>query len=62
VIGELFRAMNTKIENRPSAKIPRWAEAFPWVNGELFSGGIDVPRFSRIAGNAPKKPLSTEQD
>ncbi len=49
VIGELFRAMNTKIENRASAKIPRWADAFPYVNGELFSGSIDVPRFSRIA-------------
>jgi hypothetical protein len=49
LIGELFRAMNTKIEERASAKIPRWAEAFPYVNGELFSGSIDVPRFSRIA-------------
>jgi len=49
VISELFRAMNTKIENRVSAKIPRWAEAFPYVNGELFSGSVDVPRFSRIA-------------
>jgi hypothetical protein len=49
VIGELFRAMNTKIENRANAKIPRWAGAFPYVNGELFSGSIDVPRFSRIA-------------
>jgi hypothetical protein len=48
VIGELFRAMNTKIENRASAKISRWADAFPYVNGELFSGSIDVPRFSRI--------------
>ncbi|MEA2907838.1 MAG: hypothetical protein QOI12_5225 [Alphaproteobacteria bacterium] len=41
--------MNTKIEVRASARIPRWAEAFPYVNGELFSGSIDVPRFSRIA-------------
>jgi hypothetical protein len=49
VIGELFRAMNTKIENRATAKISRWADAFPYVNGELFSGSIDVPRFSRIA-------------
>src|ERR1700692_455241 len=49
VIGELFRAMNTKIEDRASAKISRWADAFPYVNGELFSGSIDVPRFSRIA-------------
>jgi hypothetical protein len=49
VIGELFGAMNTQIENRASAKIARWAEAFPYVNGELFSGSIEVPRFSRIA-------------
>src|SRR6185312_10013611 len=38
VIGELFRAMNTKREDRQSAGIPRWADAFPYVNGELFSG------------------------
>src|SRR4051812_41474794 len=37
VIGELFRAMNTKIEDRESAKIPRWADTFPFVNGGLFS-------------------------
>ncbi len=49
VIGELFRAMNTQIENRASAKIARWADAFPYVNGELFSGSIEVPHFSRIA-------------
>jgi hypothetical protein len=49
VIGELFRAMNTGIEDRATANIPRWADAFPYVNGELFSGSIDVPRFSRIA-------------
>lgn len=49
VIGELFRAMNTKIEDRDSAKIPRWAEPFPYVNGGLFSGNMDVPCFSRIA-------------
>jgi hypothetical protein len=49
VIGELFRAMNTKIEDRESARIPRWADAFPYVNGGLFSDNLDVPRFSRIA-------------
>ena len=49
VIGELFRSMNTKIEKRESAKIPRWADTFPYVNGGLFSGNADVPRFSRIA-------------
>ena len=31
VIGELFRAMNTKREDR--AGIPRWANVFPYVNG-----------------------------
>jgi len=49
VIGELFRAMNTKREDRTSAGIPRWADAFPYVNGELFSGSVDTPRFSKIA-------------
>jgi len=49
VISELFRAMNTRIEDRASARIPRWADTFPYVNGGLFSGNMDVPRFSRIA-------------
>ncbi|QGM97697.1 class I SAM-dependent DNA methyltransferase [Methylocystis parvus] len=49
VIGELFRAMNTKATERESAKISRWADAFPYVNGGLFSGDTDVPRFSKIA-------------
>jgi hypothetical protein len=49
VVGELFRAMNTKAEEREAAKIPRWAEDFPYVNGGLFSGRMDVPQFSRIA-------------
>ncbi|MBD9524486.1 class I SAM-dependent DNA methyltransferase [Ensifer sp. ENS02] len=49
VIGELFRAMNTKREDRPCAGNPRWADAFPYVNGELFSGSVETPRFSKIA-------------
>ena len=49
VIGELFRAMNTKRENRASAGTARWADAFPYVNGELFSGSVDTPRFTKIA-------------
>jgi hypothetical protein len=49
VIGELFRAMNIKIEDRAAANLSRWASAFPYVNGGLFSGSMDVPRFSRIA-------------
>ena len=49
VIGTLFRAMNTKAAGRASAGIPRWADQFPYVNGGLFSGSTEVPRFSRIA-------------
>ena len=48
VIGTLFLAMNTKREERAAAKIPRWADDFPYVNGGLFSGSMDVPRFSKI--------------
>jgi len=49
VMSEIFRAMNTKIADRREAKLPRWAEGFPYVNGGLFSGTTEVPRFSRIA-------------
>ena len=49
VIAELFRAMNTPIAGRVSANLPRWADAFPYVNGGLFSGSPAVPRFSKIA-------------
>jgi hypothetical protein len=49
VIGEIFRAMNTKIEDRAAAELPRWADAFPYVNGGLFSGSTETPRFSKIA-------------
>lgn len=49
VIGELFRAMATKIADRRAAGLPRWADALPYVNGGLFSGSTDVPRFSRMA-------------
>lgn len=49
VIGEIFRAMNTKIADRKGANLPRWADVFPYVNGGLFSGNLDVPHFSRIA-------------
>ncbi|MDB5580876.1 MAG: putative methylase [Bradyrhizobium sp.] len=49
VIGSLFQAMNTRIADRAAAKLPRWADVFPYVNGGLFSGRMDVPRFSRIA-------------
>jgi MmeI, DNA-methyltransferase domain/MmeI, target recognition domain/MmeI, N-terminal domain/MmeI, helicase spacer domain/MmeI, C-terminal domain len=49
VIGALFRAMNTPSKDRAAANLPRWADVFPYVNGGLFSGSLDVPGFSRIA-------------
>jgi hypothetical protein len=51
VIATLFRTMNTKREDRAAAGLPRWAniDDFPYVNGQLFSGGDQVPRFSKIA-------------
>ena len=49
VISELFRTMNTCIEDRAGANLPRWADTFPYVNGGLFSNDTDTPRFSKIA-------------
>ncbi|OED41809.1 lactate dehydrogenase [Chromatiales bacterium (ex Bugula neritina AB1)] len=49
VLSELFRAMDTAIEDRESADLPRWADRFPYVNGGLFAGDKEVPKFNRIA-------------
>lgn len=57
VISAIFKAMDTptrhegKLDDRyrKAAGTPRWADVFPYVNGQLFSGSTDVPRFSRIA-------------
>jgi len=49
VIGELFRAMDTPHEDREAADLPRWACKFPWVNGGLFAGCKEIPKFSRSA-------------
>jgi len=49
VISALFLAMNTEQVQRGVAVTPRWADAFPYVNGGLFSGNTDVPHFSKIA-------------
>ena len=49
VIAEVFQAMNIQSDARKTANMPRWADAFPYVNGGLFSDSADVPRFSRIA-------------
>ncbi|WP_084619100.1 class I SAM-dependent DNA methyltransferase [Thalassobaculum salexigens] len=49
VISELFRAMNTRPKDRPTGNFRPWANIFPYVNGGLFSGSVEVPRFSRMA-------------
>ena len=51
VIGTLFLSMNTPIHHRVAAIIPRWAASpdFPYVNGGLFSGSLEVPRFNKMA-------------
>jgi hypothetical protein len=49
VLGEIFRAMDTRAQERAAKGIRRWADVFPYVNGGLFSGAADAPRFSRIA-------------
>ena len=51
VIETIFRAMNIKSSERANAqpRLPNWANGFPYVNGGLFSGATDVPRFTRMA-------------
>lgn len=51
VLEAVFRAMNIKTDDRADAqpRLPNWAGVFPYVNGGLFSGSTEVPRFTRIA-------------
>jgi hypothetical protein len=49
VISEIFRAMNTKPEDRAAGNFRPWADAFPYVNGGLFSGSTETPKFTKIA-------------
>lgn len=51
VLSQIFRAMNIKVAERVNAepRLPNWANGFPYVNGGLFSGSTEVPRFTRMA-------------
>ncbi|MDD4979117.1 MAG: lactate dehydrogenase [Gallionella sp.] len=51
VLKAIFRAMNIKVAERGNAepRLPNWANGFPYVNGGLFSGSTEVPRFTRMA-------------
>ena len=48
VLEELFRSMNLDPRKGPRGVRP-WADVFPYVNGGLFTGAVDCPRFSRTA-------------
>ena len=50
VLREMFRAMDTKIADRAAANLPRWADQMPYVNGGLFAGTRDVPKFAPERG------------
>lgn len=57
VLQHLFLSMDTPVTHegnlddryRRAAGIRRWADAFPYVNGGLFTGASECPRFSRTA-------------
>ncbi|HQT39783.1 MAG TPA: lactate dehydrogenase, partial [Acidocella sp.] len=57
VIAEIFRAMNVptrhgnQLDNRHrvAAQLRPWADQFPYVNGGLFAGSTEVPKFTRMA-------------
>jgi hypothetical protein len=49
IIRQLFVAMSLPPEERKDSDLPRWACAFPFVNGGLFDGKSSVPIFTRAA-------------
>lgn len=49
IIGEIFRAMDIKKEERSKHNVRNWANDFPYVNGHLFSGSTETPKFTKIA-------------
>jgi len=59
VLSEIFRAMNVPTKHngvedrrhRDAAQIKLYAKDFPYVNGELFSGSTETPKFNQSARN-----------
>ncbi len=49
IIGEIFRAMDIKQDDRTKEGVKNWANKFPYVNGHLFSGSTETPKFTKIA-------------
>ena len=51
VLREMFRAMDTKIVDRATADLPRWADAMPYVNGGLFAAHVMCPNLPALRGH-----------
>jgi hypothetical protein len=51
VLSEIFRAMDIRREERASSNLRPFALKFPYVNGNLFGGSTDTPRFNQAARN-----------
>jgi hypothetical protein len=51
VLSEIFRAMDTRREDRAASDLRPWAMKFPYVNGNLFGGSTETPRFNQAARN-----------
>jgi hypothetical protein len=51
IMAELFRTMDldTRNDDREKGGVKSWARDFPYVNGNLFSGATDCPKFSKLA-------------
>lgn len=51
VMAELFRTMDldTRNDDREKGGVKSWARDFPYVNGNLFSGATDCPKFNKLA-------------
>ena len=49
ILTALFQAMNTSTEARKTADLRPYASHFPYVNGGLFSGSPEAPKFTKIA-------------
>lgn len=49
IISEIFRAMDIKQDERSNKNVKNWANKFPYVNGDLFSGSTETPKFTKIA-------------
>lgn len=51
VLSEIFRAMDVPREHRATSDLRPFALRFPYVNGNLFGGSTDTPKFNQAARN-----------